>query len=73
MMGANLYTAEGAYVVSVEIPPFETGYPPIVQWGARTFLRIGGRELGEYVETFCYMALVEIRDARADMRAGDDA
>lgn len=56
-MPAHLYSGRGEYVASVEIPPFETGFPPIVVWGVRTFRRVvwaGGE--GSYIETFAYVA-----------------
>jgi hypothetical protein len=53
-MVARLFTGTGAYVGSVEIPPFTTGYPPILVWGVRTFLRVGDERNGEYAETFAY-------------------
>lgn len=60
-MTARLYTPRG-FVVAVEIPPFETGYPPVVSWGARHFLRAGSSDAGDYLETFCYEATVEVLD-----------
>jgi len=68
-MTARLNTARGAFVAAVEVPPFETGYPPALVWGLRFFLRLGGPESGEYFETFCYTALVEVIAAE---RGGPD-
>lgn len=60
-MTARLYTPRG-FVVAVEIPPFETGYPPLVMWGGRIFTRVGSSDSRDYLETFCYEATVEVLD-----------
>lgn len=73
MMIARLNTARGEYVAAVEVPPFDTGYPPALLWGSRFFLRLGGPSSGEYFETFCYTAAVEVIDRAADpLNGGPD-
>lgn len=66
-MTAFLYAARG-FVAAVEVPPFETGYPPALVWGNRFFLRMAGADHGEYAETFCYTATVEVIDRNAEPR-----
>lgn len=60
MMTATLRTHTGGLVARVEVPPFDTGFPPALVWGTRFFLRLGPFASGEYVETFCYHATVEV-------------
>jgi len=60
---ARLYTPRG-FVAAVEIPPFESGFPPLVEWCGRVFSRVGSSDSGDYLETFCYAARVEVRDVR---------
>ena len=58
------------FVAAVEVPPFETGFPPAIQWGTRFFLLM--RQFptdGEYIETFCFLPTVEV-DTRAPRREG---
>lgn len=57
---ATLTTATGAHVARVEIPPFETGFPPALVWGERFFVRQYGADFGLYAEVFCYAARVEV-------------
>lgn len=59
-MHAQLYGGTGEYIATVEVPPFETGFPPAVVWGWRFFLRQGAALSGRYQETFCYAASVEV-------------
>jgi hypothetical protein len=54
-MVAHLFTGTGAYVARVDVPPFTTGYPPILTWGVRTFLRLDDDpRRGDYREAFAY-------------------
>ena len=68
MPTARLFTARGAFVATVEIPPFETGHPPLVMWGERTFMRVTPADAleGRYLEAFCYVATVEVRERGLD-------
>ena len=62
-MIARLYNARGGVVARVEVPPFETGFPPALLWGVRFFLlQRGSPNEGAYVETFCYVARIEVVD-----------
>ena len=56
-------------VARVEVPPFETGFPPAIVWGQRFFLRVGNAADGQYIETFCYRATVEVIDKHDPRRA----
>ena len=64
-MTALLHTARG-FVAAVEVPPFDTGYPPAIVYGSRFYLRMAGIDHGDYMETFCYTATVEVVDRNAD-------
>jgi hypothetical protein len=63
MLTARLHTATGHHVAAVEVPPFETGFPPALVFGTRFYLRAGSADQGSYLETFCYTATVEVRTA----------
>jgi len=66
-MTARLHTARG-HVANVEVPPFESGYPPAIAWRERFYLRMpGAPEDGEYLEVFCWAATVEVREREADL------
>jgi hypothetical protein len=69
-MTARLHNGIGSYVASVEVPPFETGYPPVLLWGDRCFVRLGGPESGEYFEQFLYVATIVVVDADDHRRTG---
>lgn len=63
-MTARLHTPRG-FVAAVEVPPFETGFPPAIWWGERVFVRMASAELGEYMEVFCFVATVEVVEREA--------
>ena len=76
MMRAKLFTADGGYVVTVDVPPFVTGFPKVLIWGERIFTlrdQLQPDGLGVYSETFTYVVpppLQARRDLPMDMNAG---
>lgn len=55
MPQAHLFNALGEHVSVVEVPPFETGFPPVLLWGARSFQRTGGPFTNHYREVFAWV------------------
>lgn len=63
MLTATLYSGNARDVVArVEVPPFETGFPPVILWGVRSFVRTVGPSHGDYIEVFSFVATVEVID-----------
>lgn len=63
-MDVRLEVPSGAFVVAGRIPKFQTGPPPVLTWGTRTFQLYGGEKYGDshvqvYRECFA-VALVDV-------------
>ena len=54
-MTANLFNALGELVHAVDIPAFDTGYPPVIVCNARTFVRRGDAQSADYQESFAWV------------------
>ncbi len=76
MMRAKLFAADGGYVITVDVPPFVTGFPKVLVWGARFFTLTNELQpdgLGVYRETFTYVVPPPLdvrRELPMDMNAG---
>ena len=62
---ARLYSERGV-VAAVEVPPFDSGFPPAIVWRSRFYLRFRTAPSmleASYRETFAFEARVEIVEA----------
>jgi hypothetical protein len=70
MLLAHLYTESGDLVDVVTVPPFLSGYPPILAWDGRFFQQDQDRDSDLYHEVHGHV--VHARPLRIDRPSYDD-